>query len=115
MSCLAAMSRWLKFRQVILLLLLIMAVGSLLRIYDLATESICLDEAVGINFSAYHGVGSIIEEAAVTQSPLSISLFSTTGQTIVWKQKARARPRIVYQSYTLDCAVIADDLRLTGV
>jgi len=93
MSCLAAMSRWLKFRQVILLLLLIMAVGSLLRIYDLATESICLDEAVGINFSAYHGVGSIIEEAAVTQSPLIyfIILHYWTNHCLEAKSKSEAQ------------------------
>jgi len=94
MSCLAAMSRWLKFRQVILLLLLIMAVGSLLRIYDLATESICLDEAVGINFSAYHGVGSIIEEAAVTQNHppfYFILLHFWTNHCLEAKSKSEAQ------------------------
>lgn len=39
-----------------------------MRIYDLGTESIWLDEAFSIDFSAYYSVGSIIEESASTQT-----------------------------------------------
>jgi mannosyltransferase len=49
---LTAVGHWLKSRQVVLLLLLILALGSFLRIYDLGAESIWLDEAWSIQESA---------------------------------------------------------------
>jgi mannosyltransferase len=58
---------WLKRHKVILLLLLVIVVGSFLRIYNLGTESIWLDEAASINCSS-KDANSIIESAGPTQN-----------------------------------------------
>jgi len=67
MLSLATVLHWLKSRQVILLLLLILAVGIFLRVYDLGVESIWLDEASGIRLST-QGVASIMERVGPTQN-----------------------------------------------
>ena len=55
-------SPWLKSNQIILALLLIILLGSFLRIYGLGSESIWFDEAVSINVSQ-QSVALIIEKA----------------------------------------------------
>jgi len=58
---------WLKSRQGILVLLLIIAAGSILRIYNLGAESIWLDEVSSISCSS-QDVSSIIASAGTTQN-----------------------------------------------
>ncbi len=79
--------QWLQPRKVILLLLLIIALGTFLRIYDLGTESIGYEEACSINLST-QSIASVIENAAPTQNHppfyfillhFWISLFGTSA------------------------------------
>ena len=62
MLLLVTINRWLQSRKVLLLLFLVLAVGSWLRIYDLGAESLWLDEATSENFSK-GSVTSIITES----------------------------------------------------
>ena len=52
---------WIKSKKTILLLLLILAVGSFLRIYGIGAQNITYEEAVSLNVST-QGIASVIEE-----------------------------------------------------
>ncbi len=71
---LATVSRWLKCRQVILLLLLIIAVGSFLRIYDPGAESVWFDEAASIH-SAQQGIVQMLKDCATWQRHPPLHFF----------------------------------------
>jgi uncharacterized membrane protein len=58
----AIFSRWLPSKKAILLLCLIVAVGTALRIYDLGAESIWLDESISVHFSS-GSLASIVAES----------------------------------------------------
>ena len=59
---------WARSNKVILILLLILLLGSFLRIYDLGAESLWLDEAVDIHVSQ-QSLGSVIETAGNLNHP----------------------------------------------
>ena len=61
-TSLVTLSHWLRSKKVILPVLLILVIGSIMRIYDLGTESLWLDEAISVKFSA-GSVSSIITES----------------------------------------------------
>ncbi len=63
-------SHWLRNNKVILLLLLVIALGSFLRIYDLGAESIWLDEAHSARVSSQTLTSTIAEAASGLHPPL---------------------------------------------
>lgn len=67
-SIVASLSRWVKTRKVILLLLLLLALASFLRIYDLGAESIWFDEAHSVSVSSQN-FASVIRGAASGHHP----------------------------------------------
>jgi len=80
---------WLKSNKELLLLGLIIAIGSFLRIYNLGTESLWLDESISVDFSS-GSIGSIIAEIAGRNNPplywiilhFWIKLFGTSEAAI---------------------------------
>ena len=68
MLWLSSISEWVKHKQVILLLMLIIVTGAFLRLYNLGSESIWLDEAASINLSS-QSVASIVEESPNQNHP----------------------------------------------
>ena len=64
MALLATFGRWLKRKETILLLLIIL-IGAILRFYELGAESIWLDEATGIRLSI-ESVTTIIKESGTS-------------------------------------------------
>lgn len=64
----ATVVSWLQPKKVILSILLILAVGSFLRIYGLGVESLWLDESISVDFSS-GSVGSIVTETSSRNNP----------------------------------------------
>ena len=67
---LATLGRWLKSRQVVLLLLLIIALGSFLRIYGLGGQSIQPDEANSAMVASQNLASVATGDAAGNHPPL---------------------------------------------
>ena len=68
MLSLVTVSHWLQSNKAMLLLLLILAVGSALRIYDLGAESIWLDESISVRHGG-RDVASIIDRSPARNNP----------------------------------------------
>jgi uncharacterized membrane protein len=64
MVSLAKIGQWVKDRKIILLLSFIVAVGIFLRIYELGTESLWLDEADSL-YSAHQSIIQLLKDCAV--------------------------------------------------
>lgn len=67
MLSLVAVRRWIKSREALFSLLSIILLGGLLRIYDLGSESIWLDEAASIELSVQN-IALVVEGAGPTQN-----------------------------------------------
>ena len=65
-----ALCCWIRTKKVLLLLLLVIALGSLLRVYGLGAESIWLDEAHSLEVSSQNLASVVREAAAGHHSPL---------------------------------------------
>ena len=65
----STVTRWMKARHAILILLLAIVVGGVLRFYDLGTESLWLDEAYSIGHSSPNTISGVVSAAAEGNHP----------------------------------------------